>query len=184
MTVRSATQLRLREHHLFLALTIMVGVLAGLSAVLFTVAIDRATRIFFGLDPSATRLFLVPVLVSLVTGWLLSRVFPGVRGSGVPQTEAAFHLNGGVIPGRVPIGKFLTGVLCIGSGHSMGREGPSVQIGAGLASSIGRWLQLSPARVKELVPVGAAGALAAAFNTPVAAVLFALEEIIDRKSVV
>ena len=60
----------------------------------------------------------------------------------------------------------------------MGREGPSVQIGAGLASSIGRWLRLSPQRVRDLVPVGAAGALAAAFNTPVAAVLFALEEII------
>ena len=81
-------------------------------------------------------------------------------------------------PARVPFGKFLTGVLCIGSGHSMGREGPSVQIGAGLASVVGRWLQLSPQRVRELVPVGAAGALAAAFNTPVAAVLFALEEII------
>ena len=60
----------------------------------------------------------------------------------------------------------------------MGREGPSVQIGAGLASAVGRWLQLSPQRVRDLVPVGAAGALAAAFNTPVAAVLFALEEII------
>jgi CIC family chloride channel protein len=101
-----------------------------------------------------------------------------VRGSGVPQTEAAFHLHDGVIPARVPLGKFLLGVLCIGSGHSMGREGPSVQIGAGLASTLGRWFQLPPGRVKELVPVGAAGALAAAFNTPVAAVLFALEEII------
>ena len=111
-------------------------------------------------------------------GVLLAKVFPDVRGSGVPQTEAAYHLAGGVIPARVPLGKFLTGVLCIGSGHSMGREGPSVQIGAGLASVIGRWLRLSPARVRDLVPVGAAGALAAAFNTPVAAVLFALEEII------
>src|SRR5581483_2627011 len=74
--------------------------------------------------------------------------------------------------------KFLTGVLTIGAGHSMGREGPSVQIGAGLASLIGRWLRLPPPRVRDLVPVGAAGALAAAFNTPVAAVLFALEEII------
>src|SRR4029077_950915 len=76
------------------------------------------------------------------------------------------------------IGKFITGVLCIGSGHSMGREGPSVQIGAGLASTIGRWMELPPGRIADLVPVGAAGALAAAFNTPVAAVLFALEEII------
>jgi CIC family chloride channel protein len=116
--------------------------------------------------------------MSIVTGFLLAKVFPDVRGSGVPQTEAAYHLSDGVIPARVPLGKFLTGVLCIGSGHSMGREGPSVQIGAGLASVIGRWLRLPPQRVQELVPVGAAGALAAAFNTPVAAVLFALEEII------
>ena len=174
----SAQQLRLREHHLFLALTILVGVLAGLSAVLFTVAIDWTTRLFFGVDPSAARMFLVPVLVSVGTGALLAWVVPDVRGSGVPQTKAAYHLHGGAISARIPIGKFITGVLCIGSGHSMGREGPSVQIGAGLASVAGRWLPLSGARVKDLVPVGAAGALAAAFNTPVAAVLFALEEII------
>jgi CIC family chloride channel protein len=174
----SIQQLRLREHQLFLAITIVVGVLAGLSAVLFTVAIDWTTRLFFGLDPSTVRLFFVPVAVSLVTGALLAWVFPDVRGSGVPQTEAAYHLHDGVIPGRVPLGKFITGVLCIASGHSMGREGPSVQIGAGLASVVGRSVPLSAARVKDLVPVGAAGALAAAFNTPVAAVLFALEEII------
>jgi chloride channel protein, CIC family len=171
-------QLRLRENQLFLALSIVIGILAGLSAVLFTLSIERANHLFFGLAPSSVRLFLVPTLVSVVTGVLLATVFPDVRGSGVPQTEAAFHLNGGVIPARVPIGKFLTGVLCIGSGHSMGREGPSVQIGAGIASVIARWLRLPPDRVKELVPIGAAGALAAAFNTPVAAVIFALEEII------
>jgi CIC family chloride channel protein len=116
--------------------------------------------------------------MSLLTGVLLAKVFPDVRGSGVPQTKVAYHLTDGVIHPHVPVGKFLTGVLTVGAGHSMGREGPSVQIGAGLASVIGRWLELSPARVRDLVPVGAAGALAAAFNTPVAAVLFALEEII------
>ena len=73
-----------------------------------------------------------------------------MRGSGVPQTEAAYHLSGGVIPGRVPFGKFLTGGALHRSGHSMGREGPSVQIGAGLASVIGRWLPLSPQRVQDL----------------------------------
>ena len=170
--------LRLRESQIFLALSIIIGILAGLAAVLFSLAIDRADYAFFGLAPSSLRTFFVPVLVSLGTGVLLATVFRGVRGSGVPQTKAAFHLQGGVIPARVPVGKFLTAVLCIGSGHSMGREGPSVQIGAGIASVIGGWLRLSPARVKELVPVGAAGALAAAFNTPIAAVLFALEEII------
>jgi chloride channel protein, CIC family len=173
-----AQQLRLQEHQVFLVLTIVVGVVAGLAAVLFTVAIEQTSHRLFGLAPSRARLFAVPPLMSLVTGVMLAKFFPDVRGSGVPQTEAAYHLSSGIIRGRVPFGKFITGVLCIGSGHSMGREGPSVQIGAGLASLVGQWLHLSPRRVRDLVPVGAAGALAAAFNTPVAAVLFALEEII------
>lgn len=179
VTVPSALQaLRLRENHLFFTLTVLIGVLAGLSAVLFSLAIDRAGRTLFGFDPTPLRLFLVPTCASLLAGVLLSKVFPDVRGSGVPQTKAAFHLHDGVIPLRVPFGKFLLGVICVGSGHSMGREGPSVQIGAGIASAIGRWVGLPPHRVRELVPVGAAGALAAAFNTPVAAVIFALEELI------
>jgi CIC family chloride channel protein len=173
-----AQQLRLREHQVFLVLSIVIGILAGLAAVLFSVAIEQVSYRFFGLAPSPLRLLLVPPLISLATGFLLTKVFPDVRGSGVPQTKAAYHLAGGVIPARVPLGKFITGVLCIGSGHSLGREGPSVQIGSGLASAIGGWMQLSPGRIRDLVPVGAAGALAAAFNTPVAAVLFALEEII------
>jgi chloride channel protein, CIC family len=171
-------KLQLRENHIFLALTILIGVLAGLAAVLFTLAIKVTTYGLFGIAPSYLRYILVPTLMSLFTGFLLLKFFPEARGSGVPQTEAAYHLNQGNVPGRVAFGKFLTGALCIGSGHSMGREGPSVQIGAGIASSIGRWFHLSPARAQSLVPVAAAGALAGAFNTPVAAVIFAMEEII------
>lgn len=170
--------LRQREHQVFLVLTVLVGVLAGLSAVLFAIAIEWTGRTLFGFDPSPARMFLVPTLGSLLAGVLLTTVFPDVRGSGVPQTKAAFLLHGGHIPLRVPFGKFLMGTLCVGSGHSMGREGPSVQIGAGLASAVGRWMGLPPHRIRELVPVGAAGALAAAFNTPISAVIFALEEII------
>jgi CIC family chloride channel protein len=171
-------RLRLRENHIFFALTIIIGILAGLAAVLFTLAIKGTTYLLFGIAPSNLRYILVPTLMSLVTGFLLVKFFPEARGSGVPQIEAAYHLNHGEVPFRVAFGKFLTGVLCIGSGHSMGREGPSVQIGAGIASPIGRWFHLSPARVQSLVPVAAAAALSAAFNTPVAAVIFALEEII------
>ena len=170
--------LRRREERLFLTLTIVVGVLCGLAAVAFSLSIEWTTRVLFGVDPSAARLFLVPTLMSVVAGLLFWRVFPDVRGSGVPQTKAAFHLQGGVIKARVPAGKFLMGMLCIGAGHSVGREGPSVQIGAGIASAVGQWIPLPPDRIKALVPVGAAGALAAAFNTPVAAVIFTLEEII------
>jgi chloride channel protein, CIC family len=171
-------KLRLRENHIFFALTILIAVLAGLSAVLFTLAIKGTAYVLFGVSPSVLRYILVPTLMSLVTGFLLVKYFPEARGSGVPQTEAAYHLKHGDIPGRVAFGKFLTGALCIGSGHSMGREGPSVQIGAGIASTIGKWFNLSPERAQSLIPVAAAAALSAAFNTPVAAVIFALEEII------
>jgi CIC family chloride channel protein len=174
----SLSQLRLREHQLFLTLSLVVGVLSGLSAVLFTVSIDWTTRLCFGLDPSPWRLALVPFIASIGTGIMLSTLFPGSRGSGVPQTVEAYRLHAGVIPWHVPIGKFITGVIGIGAGHSMGREGPSVQLGAGLASAVGRFLRLPPDRLKDLVPVGVAGALAAAFNTPIAAVIFTLEEII------
>lgn len=178
MSTAILQRLRLRDHQLFLAATVLIGVLAGLSAVLFSLSIERVSHWLFGMSPSAGRLLLVPTAVGLATGILLARFFPDVRGSGVPQTDAAFHLNNGNIPFRVAVGKFITGVLCVGSGHSMGREGPSVQIGASIASTIGRWLGLSPDRVRTLVPIGGAAALSAAFNTPVAAVLFALEEII------
>ncbi|HKW75557.1 MAG TPA: chloride channel protein [Terriglobales bacterium] len=178
MTGAVLQQLRTRENQLFLFATVILGVLAGLAAVLFTLSIERTTYVLFGVAPSAYRLLLVPALVGLLTGVLLAKFFPNARGSGVPQTEVAFHLSKGIIPSRVPIGKFITGVLCVGSGHSMGREGPSVQIGAGIASIVGQWLRLPPDRIQQLVPVAAAAALSAAFNTPVAAVLFALEEII------
>lgn len=169
---------RFSEEQVFLVLTILIGLVAGLAAVLFTLAIHELQLHLFGLYPSTLRLILVPTVMSLVAGVLLHRWFQDARGSGIPQTEAAYHLRDGVIPGKTAFGKFLTGVLCVGSGHSMGREGPSVQIGASLASAIGRRLGLSPASVKKLVPVGAAAALSAAFNTPIAAVLFALEEIV------
>ena len=173
----SVETFRLRENQIFLALTVLIGVFGGLSAVLFTLAIEGTKHVLFGSAPSALRLVAVPTLVSLVTGFLLVKFFPEARGSGLPQVEAAYHLENGVIPARVIFGKFFTGALCVGSGHSMGREGPSVQIGAGIASLFGRWLKLSPERVRSLIPIGAAAALSAAFNTPVAAVLFALEEV-------
>jgi chloride channel protein, CIC family len=171
-------RLRVRENQIFLVLVIMIGILSGIAAVLFTLAIKGTTYLLFGISPSAVRFLIVPTVVSFVAGFLLKRYFPEARGSGVPQIEAAYHIQDGYVSGRVAFGKFVTGVMCIGCGHSMGREGPSVQIAAGMASAIGRWFRLSPARVRSLVPIAAAAALAGAFNTPVAAVLFALEEII------
>ena len=157
---------------MFLALTIIIGVLAGLSAVLFSLAIGATSRSLFGLAPSPARLMMIPPLVGPATGILLARVFPGVRAA-ASLGQAAFPVARGVIPASVPDRQVLTGVLCIASGHSIGREGRPVQIGAGSPCHLGQRIGLSPARIRA-EPVGAAAALSAAFNTPVAAVIFTL----------
>src|ERR1051326_4762485 len=97
MSSTISQRLRLREDQIFLVLTIIIAIIAGLSAVLFTLAIQATKNSLFGLSPSAARLILAPTLVSLLTGYLLAKFFPEARGSGVPQTEAAFHLNQGEI---------------------------------------------------------------------------------------
>jgi len=108
---------------------------------------------------------------------LLWRYFPNARGSGIPQTKAAIFINDGRITFRTVFGKFFCCSASLASGIALGREGPSVHVGAGLASVVGRNLGLSPKQVKALLPAGCSAALAAAFNTPIAAVLFSLEEI-------
>ncbi len=111
-------------------------------------------------------------------GFLLYRYFPDARGSGVPQTKAALFARDGFISLRTVLGKFFCTATTLASGIPLGREGPSVQVGAGIGSVLGRLLGLRPEKVKALIPVGAAAAIAAAFNTPMAAVLFSLEEVV------
>src|SRR5437773_1080333 len=111
-------------------------------------------------------------------GYLLFKYFPNARGSGVPQTKAALYAREGRISLRTVFGKFFCTSVTLASGIPLGREGPSVQVGAGIASVLGRKLGLRQEKVKALIPVGAAAAVAAAFNTPLAAVLFALEEVV------
>ena len=111
-------------------------------------------------------------------GYLLYRYFPDARGSGVPQTKAALYAREGRITVGTMFGKFFCTSATLASGIPLGREGPSVQVGAGIASVLGRKLGLRPEKVKALIPVAAAAAIAAAFNTPLAAVLFALEEVV------
>jgi len=108
---------------------------------------------------------------SLGIGYLLYRYFPNARGSGVPQTKAALFAREGRITLRTVLGKFFCTSATLASGIPLGREGPSVQVGAGIASVLGRFLGLRPEQLKKLIPVGAAAAIAAAFNTPLAAVL-------------
>ena len=171
-------RLQQREDQVFLVLALVIGALTGLAVVAFILLTERAGMRLYPVGGARWRRLLLPVGGSLGIGYLLYRYFPDARGSGVPQTKAALYARGGRITMRTVIGKFFCTSATLASGIPLGREGPSVQVGAGIASVIGRHLGLRPEKVKALLPVGAAAAIAAAFNTPLAAVLFALEEIV------
>jgi CIC family chloride channel protein len=173
-----------REERFFLMLAVFIGLFAGLAVVCFRLAIDWTKIWLLGPvpEPHTWRLIAAPALTSLVVALLVIHLFPLVRGSGVNQTKAALYIYNGYIPFRTAVGKFITAALAIGSGHSLGPEDPSLQIGASLASALGRRLELSRERLRLLAPVGAAAGLAAAFNAPISAVLFVIEEVIGRWS--
>lgn len=175
---------RLTEGQLFLFFSVLVGLTAGLLVVCFQIAIGWTRLWLLGsaLAPSHVRVVLVPTLAGLVVAFLVIRVFPRVRGSGVNQTKAAVYISSGHIPFSTVVGKFICCALAIGSGQSLGPEDPSLQIGAGFASALGRRLRLSREKFRLIAPVGAAAGLAAAFNAPISSVLFVIEEVIGKWS--
>jgi CIC family chloride channel protein len=166
-----------REEQVFLVLTLLIGALVGLTVVAFILVTERFGARLYPAGGAPWRRLLVPVVGSLGMGFLLYRFFPDARGSGVPQTKAALFARGGRISLATVFGKFFCTSATLASGIPLGREGPAVQVGAGIASVLGQRLGLRPEKIKALVPVGAAAAIAAAFNTPLAAVLFSLEEV-------
>jgi CIC family chloride channel protein len=168
------------DEQLFLLIAILIGVYAGLAVVCFRELIDviRLNVLGSALNPPAIRVLVAPAVTGIVVAALVIWFFPMVRGSGVNQTKAALYIYDGFIPFRTIVGKFITSALAIGSGHSLGPEDPSLQIGAGLASSIGRRLHLPRNSLRYIAPVGAAAGIAAAFNSPITAVLFVIEEVI------
>src|SRR3984957_10089750 len=174
---RRVAELRPREGQIFLVLSLVIGALTGLAVVAFIVLTERLGMRLYPPHGAQWRRLLFPVIGSLSIGYLLYRYFPDARGSGVPQTKAALFARDGYISLRTVLGKFFCTSATLASGIPLGREGPSVQVGAGIGSVLGRLLGLRTEQVKKLIPVGAAAAIAAAFNTPLAAVLFSLEEI-------
>jgi chloride channel protein, CIC family len=173
-----------REEHIFLLLSIFIGVISGLLVVSFRMAIEWLSVLLLGSSPNPhqPRLIYIPALAGLVIGVLTRFVFPNVRGSGINQTKAALYIHNGYISFRTVIGKFLLSAIAIGSGHSLGPEDPSLQIGAGVASLISRRFGMSKAKLRIFAPIGAAAGLAAAFNAPISAILFVIEEVIGQWS--
>lgn len=176
------SRLAIGEEQFLLLVAVLIGIYSGLAVVCFRLAIEWLRLALLGptLAPAYPRVLLVPAGVGLIVAALVVLLFPAVRGSGVNQTKAALYIYDGFISFRTVVGKFLTSALAIGSGQSLGPEDPSLQIGAGLASAMGRRLKLSRDRLRYIAPIGAAAGLAAAFNSPITAVLFVIEEVIGR----
>jgi CIC family chloride channel protein len=176
------------------ALAVVTGAGAGAGAVGFRYLILAFTRLFTGRSdfsiaghassphvPGLGMFFvlLVPVIGGLVYGPVVDRFAPEARGHGVPEVMLAVAERGGRIGPQVALVKSLASALCIGSGGSVGREGPIVQIGSALGSSIGQTLRVPESRLRLLVACGAAGGISATFNAPIAGVFFALELILQ-----
>ncbi len=177
-----------RNKHLFLILlAIVVGVCSGLGGVAIRYLIKYGMLAFFGVydnflaavqHVSLTRRILAPVIGGLVVGPIIYFMAKEAKGHGVPEVMLAVLLKDGKIRPRVAFVKSLASAISIGSGGSVGREGPIVQIGASLGSSLAQYFQLEKREVSTLVACGAAGGIAAAFNAPIAGALFAVEIIL------
>lgn len=168
---------------------LLVGVGAGLGAVLFRYLIIGVERLAYDTIPSwfpslgRGVVLVVPPIGGLLVGILIYRFAQEAKGHGVPEVMEAVALRGGRIRPIVALVKALASALSIGSGGSVGREGPIVQIGSALGSTVGQLFRLSDERVRNLVACGAAGGIAATFNAPIAGVIFALEIILGEFSV-
>lgn len=169
----------------------LIGVLGGLGAVLFTRFINLVTE--WTVEPVVNHstehwgwlvlLSVVPAIGLLFVSWLTRRFAPEAQGHGVPEVITAVARQDGVIRPRVSVVKILASGVCIGTGGSVGREGPIVQIGASLGSMAAQWFKLSPRNIKVLVGAGAAAGISATFNAPLAGVLFASEIILGSFAV-
>ncbi|UTI63043.1 chloride channel protein [Paraconexibacter antarcticus] len=178
-----------------IAMALLIGLGGGVGAVLFRELIIGITRLVTGREDYAGLgrvasthahwlgpwfLLLAPVLGGLFYGPLLARFAPEARGHGVPEVMLAVARQGGRIRPRVAVVKAFASAACIGTGGSVGREGPIVQIGSALGSALGQLADLPERHLRTLVACGAAAGISATFNTPIAGVFFAMEVILRR----
>jgi len=169
------------EDRWLVAIAVSIGVLSGLAAALLVAMIAFLSR-SLPLSETGGRpawwIVLVPALGGLAVGPIVARAAPETRGHGVPEVMLAVARNRGAIRARVALLKAIASAITIGTGGSAGREGPIVQIGSAVGSALGRTFGAGPELARMLVACGAAGGIAASFNTPIAGVVFALEVIL------
>jgi len=172
------------ERQRLLVVTILAGGICGLAAVAFHTSIMGLEALMINRANNAPGhswiwwTILSPTLGGLVAGVGLTYFAPAAAGSGIPQVKVAYTLRAGLVTVRETIGKFILCAFQIGSGASLGLEGPTVQVCAGVSSMLARAARLSPQNTRRMASVGMAAGIAAAFNAPIAAVTFTLEELI------
>jgi len=176
----------LPSQNYLIILAVVIGVATGFGSVGFIFILEMMANIARG--PVAgmlerfgpAQLVLLPALGGLIVGPIVHRFAREAKGHGVPEVMTALALHGGRIRKRVVSVKVIASSLTIGFGGAAGREGPMVQIGSAIGSTIGQWTKLEPHNVRTLVSCGAAGGIAATFNAPIAAAIFSMEVLIGR----
>jgi len=185
-------KLQLSETNSLIVLSVFVGLATGFSALGFIALIEYFNHLFFGLTdqiltqavgrtvPGEYKFYfpLIPMIGGLLVGPIVFKFAREAKGHGVPEVMNAVARLGGIIRPRVAAAKAVASAICIGSGGSAGREGPIIQIGSAIGSTIGQMFRMSGDRVKILVGCGSAAGISAVFNAPLAGVLFAMEIIL------
>ncbi len=166
------------EESTFLFLTILTGILAGLVTVSLDFLIHNIIDFVGTNKPFDLKAFILGGLLIGISGWISTRLYKSTSGSGIPGIKIHLVVHHGRISFRETIAKFVTTVLSLSSGISLGKEGPVVTICSGIGSKVGQYFHLSKKRMKALVAVGSASGIAGAFNTPISAVVFTLEEVV------
>jgi CIC family chloride channel protein len=179
--------LRQTEQIYIVVVSVLIGLLGGFCAVGFRLLIRLLNGVFWGEGQYTIAYIyglpfwwkiLAPIVGGLIVGTIVYHFAREAKGHGVPEVMEAVAVQGGRIRPRVVIAKMFASGVCIASGGSVGREGPIVQIGSALGSTIGQWLKIDQQRLRTLVGCGAAAGIAGTFNAPVAGALFAVEIIV------
>ncbi|MCB9062126.1 MAG: chloride channel protein [Halobacteriovoraceae bacterium] len=166
------------EERTYFALTLLTGVLSGIVAVVVSKSIKFLTNYFGTNQAFDLNAFVYGLIAISISGWIITRKFPEIKGSGVPRVQVVLAVYHGKLPIKETLAKFLTSIFSLSSGISLGKEGPIVAICAGVGSWLGSYFHLTKKRVKSLLAIGSAGGIAAAFSTPITAVVFTMEEIV------
>ena len=194
-TIKFSVPEYLRKHctdgQRYLIIWIITGVCCGVAAVAFHKAIEfvfyLVHQLGYWIGDGDQKWFyiligLAPMVGGILTGLILEYLEPNAAGSGIPRTKSQYYRKFGLMRLREAVYRFIVGVLSVGFGMSLGREGPTVHICSAIASKIGRWFGLARKRIQAMVPLGMGAGISAAFNTPMAAVFFVFEELLGNFS--